>query len=316
MMQALRDRNMQLEKEDDVAGFLGVHIERTNEYIKLTQKGLMKRIVEALQVESLPSVSTPADGVLGKDEDGEPPHCAFSYASVIGMLWYLYNHSRPDLGFAVSQCARFAFAPKRCHELALIRIGQYLQGAMDQGLLMKPMDQDHFTMDVYVDSDFLGIHGKEHRADPDNVRSRTGHVILLNRCPVIYSSHLQKSISLSTMHSEYLALSTAMREVIPLRDLIEVISKGCGMNTFCKTTFRTTVWEDSIGALTLANLDPGQHTPRSKFYDSKMHRFRSCLKPNKIEVKKIDTKEQLADMLTKPLVKVTFERLRKMLLGW
>ena len=36
---------------------------------------------------------------------------------------------------------------------------------------------DH-KMDVCVDSDFLGLHGKEDRAEPDNVRSRTGYVIL------------------------------------------------------------------------------------------------------------------------------------------
>ena len=82
------------------------------------------------------------------------------------MLWCLCSHSRPELGFAVSQCARFAFAPKRCHELASMRIGQHLKGAVNDGLIMKPMKTDSFVMDVHVDSDFLGIHGKEDRADP------------------------------------------------------------------------------------------------------------------------------------------------------
>ena len=39
----LRDvQNMQLEEEDDLAGFLGVHIERIPNHVKLTQKGLTK----------------------------------------------------------------------------------------------------------------------------------------------------------------------------------------------------------------------------------------------------------------------------------
>ena len=83
------------------------------------------------------------------------------------MLWYLYGHSRPDLGFACSQAARFAFAPKRSHELVLIRMGQCLKGTKDKGLIMKPMKTGSFKMDVYVDSDFLGIHGKEEQTDPD-----------------------------------------------------------------------------------------------------------------------------------------------------
>ena len=53
-----------------------------------------KRIIEALQIEDLPAVATPATGVLGKDPDGDPPNCTFNYASVIGMLWCLCGHPR------------------------------------------------------------------------------------------------------------------------------------------------------------------------------------------------------------------------------
>jgi hypothetical protein len=233
------------------------------------------------------------------------------------MLWYLYGHSRPDLGFAVSQAARFSFGPKRSHELALIRIGQYLKGTRDKGLIFKPVPFDQeFKMDVYVDSDFMGLYGKELRSDPSNVKSRTGYVICLNGCPIIWSSKLQDSIALSTMMAEYYALSSAMREVIPLRALIQVVAKGCGVSETTLTTFKTTVWEDNNGALTLANLDPGQQTPRSKFYDVKVHWFRSHLKPNNIEVVKIDTKIQLADLFTKPLSRDIFDGLRKLLCGW
>jgi hypothetical protein len=116
---------MALEVKDDVAGFLGVHMKRNTKdnLILLTQKGLIDRVINALGCRDLPPVTTPADNVLGKDENGEPPNCTFNYASVIGMLWYVYRHSQPDLGFAVSQAARFAFKPTRKHELALIRIG-------------------------------------------------------------------------------------------------------------------------------------------------------------------------------------------------
>lgn len=316
VIRKLREYGMELEEEDDVAGFLGVHIEKTKDYVKLTQKGLTQRIIDALQVNDLPPVKTPCNEVLGKDIDGDPPNCAFNYASVVGMIWYLYGHSRPDLGMAISQVARFSFAPKRSHELALIRIGQYLKGTLDEGLIMKPMDTGSFKMDVYVDSDFLGLYGKELRTDPDNVKSRTGYVILLNDCPMIWSSFLQEGICTSTMMAEYYALSSSLREVLPLRDVIRVVGTSLGMDENCLTTFRTTVWEDNIGALTLANLDPGQTTPRSKFYDSKMHWFRSHLKPLKIVVERIDTAEQIGDLFTKPVVRETFEYLRKLLMGW
>ena len=83
----------------------------------------------------------------------------------------------------------------------------------------------------------------------------------------------------------------------------------------CLTTFHVTIWEDNMGALTLANLDPGQSTPRSKFYDSKVHWFRSHLNSS-MQVRKVDTKEQLGDLFTKPLVRDVFQCLRGQLMGW
>ena len=216
----------------------------------------------------------------------------------------------------MSQAARFAFAPRRSHELALIRIGQYLKGTMNEGMIMKPMKTDSFQMDVYVNSNFLGLYGMEPRTDPDNVKNRTGYVILLNDCPIVWKSVLSQDFALSTMMAKYYALSTAMREVLPLRDLVKVVAEGCGTCSDCLTTFKTTVWEDNMGALTLANLDPGQNTTRSKFYNSKVHWFRSHLKPNQIKVTKIDTKAQRADIFTKSCLRDVFERLCKMLMGW
>ena len=107
----VNQQKMALEVEDDVAGFLGVHIKSDplTGTVELTQKGLIERIVDALGCRDLPAVSTPAIHVLGPDEDGDPPHCDFNYASVVGMLWYVYGHSRPELGYAVSSAARFSF---------------------------------------------------------------------------------------------------------------------------------------------------------------------------------------------------------------
>jgi hypothetical protein len=315
--QLTEKHKMVLEVEDDVAGFLGVHIERDSKTgkVTLTQRGLIDRIIEALDIEDLPPVDTPSDQYLGKDPLGDPANCTFNYASVIGMIWYLYGHSRPDLGFACSQAARFSFAPRRSHELALIRIGQYLKATRDGGLILKPMPTDHFKMDVYVDSDFMGLYGKEDRSDPMNVKSRGGHVILLNGCPIIWQSKLMDAVCLSTMMAEYYALSIAMREVLPLRALVRTVAKGVGINDKVHTDFKVLIWEDNNGCLTLANLDPGQTTPRSKFYDSKVHWFRSHLNED-MTVMKVSTEEQLADLFTKPLSKEIFQRLRKELMGW
>jgi Reverse transcriptase (RNA-dependent DNA polymerase) len=310
--------DLSIEIEDDVAGFLGVSIKRDDAAgtVTLTQTGLIDRIIEALEIDGLPPKETPADEVLTSDKEGDPPNGTFNYASVIGMMWYLYGHSRPDLGFALSQAARFSHSPKRSHELALIRIGQYLKGTRDKGLILRPHRSELLKVDCYVDADFCGLYGREDRTDPTSVKSRTGYVICIAGCPVIWSSKLQESIALSTMMAEYYALSTAMREVLPLNDLVKVIATALQLDEEHLTSFNTTVWEDNNGALSLAILDPGQHTPRSKHYDIKVHWFRSHLKPNKIVVEKIDTSLQQADIFTKPLPVETFVIMRRLLMGW
>jgi hypothetical protein len=97
------------------------------------------------------------------------------------------------------------------------------------------------------------------------------------------------------MEAEYNAVSMSMREVLPLKRLVEAVTKGVGLSEEQerRTTFKTTVWEDNSGTLTLANLEPGRMTPRSKHYAIKSHwfRHRQHLRPNKVEVKKISTDE-------------------------
>ena len=120
------------------------------------------------------------------------------------------------------------------------------------------------------------------------------------------------------MMAEYYALSSTLSEVLPFRNLIRTVARATGLNEDCATDFKVTCWEDNAGALILANSDPGQHTPRSKFYDNKVHWFRSFIKDgtDRIQVVKVDTKEQLADMFTKPLTLPIFSYLRKKLMDW
>ena len=115
------------------------------------------------------------------------------------------------------------------------------------------------------------------------------------------------AISLSTMMAEHYALSACMREVLPLCELTKGVAKGLGIADNIVTNFKTTVWEDNNGALSLANLEPGQYTPCSKLYDCKVHWFRSHItregsptnSSDGIYAHKIDTQDQLTDLFTK-----------------
>ena len=321
----LEDEEVAIQREESVAGFLGVHIHRdeANNTIKLTQVGLTQRIVDALDIGNLPPKLTPAvKDPLGKDPDGDPPNGTFSYPSVVGMLLYLSGHSRPDIQFAVSQCARFIHGTKRSHERALERIGQYLKSTMKEGLILRPTKNESgfldFNIECYVDADFAGLYNVEDVMDPSCVKSRTGYVICVCGCPVVWTSKLQSDIATSTMEAEYNALSMAMKELLPFRNIFQAVARGMGLNEEATTSFRTTVWEDNMGCLRLARHKPGQYTPRSKHYAVKYHWFRSHLSDttNRISVEYIESELQKADILTKGLTTETFRRIRRQLCGW
>ena len=73
------------------------------------------------------------------------------------------------------------------------------------------------------------------------------------------------------MEAEYNALSLCMKTVLPFhRTLKKVIKLLKQSNNEPEISFKVSIWEDNIGALTLANLEPGRHTPRSKHYGIKI----------------------------------------------
>ena len=136
-------------------------------------------------------------------------------------------------------------------------------------------------------------------------------------CPVIWTSKLQPSIACSTMEAEYTALSMGLRATIPLLATARAAIAGLRQSPDRQVAyFRATVHEDNQPALTLAKLEPGRDTPRSKFYAVKLHWFRSWLKPNKIELKFCPSDLQKADFLTKHLPHKKFAEHRKMVMGW
>ena len=198
--------------EEDYAGFLGIDIKRHDDgSIELLQTGLIDRFLDAVEL-TAGTINTRLEPAhkepLGKDENGPPRREKWSYPSAIGMLLYLSSNSRPDIAYAVSQCARFNHCPKLVHEIAIKRIARYLKGTRDKGLILKP--DSALSLEMYADADFAGLWSTEDPDDPICVRSRTGCVITLGGVPITWTSKLQTEIAVSTMHAEYIALSMSL----------------------------------------------------------------------------------------------------------
>ena len=315
----LRDCGVDLEQEDDAAGFLGVTLERDEitGLLEMKQTGLIQRVIEAVGMDdgNVKGKFTPSEAnPLPKDADGEPASGMFSYSSVVGMLLYLSGHTRPDIAFAVNCCARYMFCPKRSHEMALKRLARYLKLTADRGLVLNP-NSEVCKIDGYPDADFAGLYGVEKHDDPACVKSRTGFIITFADCPVLWVSKLQTETALSTMEAEIIALAHCCRELFPIIDITMSLGDAVGL-PIGDTTLNVSVHEDNAGALVLAKTLPPAFTPRSKYYAIKTIWFREEIVKRGIKLLKIDTVEQLGDLFTKGLTRQTFEYLRKKIMGW
>ena len=229
------------------------------------------------------------------------------------MLLYLSNNSRPDIAFAVHQCARFSHAPKQSHALAVKAIGRYLLRTRTQGCLILQPSGD-LAIDCYVDADFAGLWTYEDAQDPLCVKSRTGYLITIGGCPLTWCSKLQTEIALSTMEAKYIALSQSMRELLPIREIVKEMALGLKFTKVFEVRTYSKIFEDNNGALILASSP--RMTPRSKHIAVKYHFFRSHVVSGAIRILRINTEEQKADIFTKGLVRAVFEKIRFLLMGW
>ena len=131
-------------------------------------------------------------------------------------------------------------------------------------------------------------------------------------CPLIWGSKLQSYIALITAEAEYIALSQLLREVIPAMNLMMELTVVFPMQLskpgFCL------VHKDNQSCITMAN--SRKMTPRTKHIYIKYHYFRHFFQREKIRIIYIYTKEQLADIFTKPLPDCDFIHLRNGLCRW
>ncbi len=228
MIQSLHegDENFVLQDEGLIDKYLGVDIKQLDSLkFELTQPFLIERVTKFLGIDNgkTNEIRTPVGKpLLNKDLDGVPQKYDWEYRGAIGMLTYLTGRVHSDIAMAVHQCARFSVNPMRLHEQAVMRIGRYLLSTCKKGMIYKP----DLTkgIEVYVDADFAGGWDPADTMNADKIYSRTGYVICYAGCPIYWQSKLQTEIALSTAEAEYIALSQALREMLPMMQLMKKIN--------------------------------------------------------------------------------------------
>ena len=287
----------------------------------MTQCGLIEKILQTAGMSDCKPNKLPTSQVpLGNDEHGDHMVESWNYSCVVGMLLYLSTHTRPDVSFAVSQIARFTHNPKQSHAKAVKHLLRYLKGTSRQGITFQLPNEPltaikSLLLEDYVDSDFAGLYRVESPNSSMTAKSRTGYIILLCGCPLVWKSQLQAGIALSTQEAEYTALSQSARSLIPIRNIVAEaighLTLGPGLSV---PRIICVAFEDNNGALSRANNQ--RLTSRTKYYHVNSHWFWGHVKDGTFTVESISSSRQKADYLTKPLPLVPYLANRQRVQGF
>jgi hypothetical protein len=312
--------NFQLVNQGSIDKYLGLlirDIDATS--FEMSQPFLIRWILNLLSLDKhkTKGCKTPVGKpLLNGDLEEVPRKHVWLYQGAVGMLSYLGNSVRPEIQMAVHQCARFSVNPMRLQELAIMRIGRYLCDNCKRGIFFK-VDKTK-GLEVYVDADFAGGWSCADADNADNILSRTGFVICYANCPLIWCRKLQTEIALSTTEAEYMTMSLALRDTIPVQNLVKEVNCIFDMPNLI-TDCCITCHKDNLSAIVMA--ESLKFTPWTKHTVIKYHHFRSRVqtpfnKSGDIKIKYISSKLQLADIFTKPLDNKSFFRCRNMICGW
>ncbi|CAM8944652.1 unnamed protein product [Rhodiola kirilowii] len=226
---------------------------------------------------------------LCKDEEGKAV-CETYFKQVIGSLMYL-TATRPDLMYSVSLISRFMSRPTEMHMQAAKRIMRYINGTLSYVILYRH-DKSHMV--GYTDSDYTG--------DIDDRKSTSGYVFMMSSGAMSWLSKKQPIVTLSTTEAEFVAAAGCASQVVWLRRITEEIG--------CKYTRGITIYCDNSSTIKLSK-NSVMH--RSRHIDVRFHFLREKVQDGVIEMVYCGTKEQIADVMTKPLSIELFEKFRAFL---
>ncbi|KAH9681067.1 Integrase catalytic domain-containing protein [Citrus sinensis] len=263
-----------------------IHRDRNNMKIWLSQKNYLKKILWRFNMQDCKSISTPLPinfklslSMCSSNEAERKEMSRVPYASAVRSLMFATICTRPDIAQAVGAVSRYMANPSGEHWITVKRILRYIRGTSDVALCYGGSE---FTVRGYVDSDFAG--------DLDKRKSTTGYVFTLARAAVSWVSKLQTVVALSTTEAEYMAATQACKESIWIQRLLEELGHG---------QEKISVFGDSQSALHIAR-NPAFHS-RTKHIGVQYHFVREVVEDGSVDLQKIHTKENLADVLTKPI---------------
>ncbi|KAI3494633.1 hypothetical protein L1887_40550 [Cichorium endivia] len=252
----------------EMTTFLGLQVKQDSTGILIHQAKYVEDIIARFGFKDAKEANTPMAErpLLSADSDDKSVDQTY-YRSMIGSLMYL-TASRPDIFFAVCQCARYQANPKPSHLDAVKRIFRYLKGRQKFGLWY-PKNRE-FDLYAFSDSNYGGC-------EIDRKSTSAGCQFLGDRL-ISWQCRKQQTVSTSTVEAEYVAASACCSQVIWMQH--QLLDYGISF-------LDTPIFCDNEAAIQIVK-NPVQHS-KTKHIDIKIHFIRDCFERKLIHLDKVHT---------------------------
>src|SRR3954454_11984294 len=291
--------NFSMKDLGEAAYILGIKIyrDRSRRLIGLSQGTYLEKVLKRFKMEDSKKGMLPVTPGTHLSKN----HCPMTndefefmskvpYASAIGSIMYAMICTRPDVSYALSSTSRFQSDPGKEHWKAVKMILKYLRRTKDMFLVYG--GDKELVVKGYTDASF--------NTDPDDFKSQSGYVFTLNGGALSWKSSKQDTVADSTTEEEYIAAGNAAKEGVWMKEFITelgvVPSVQKPMEIYC----------DNNGAIAQAK-EPRSHQ-KNKHVQRKYHLIRQFVNDGNIKMCKIHTDLNVADPLTKPMMRAKHEQ--------
>ena len=229
---------------------------------------------------------------------------------------------RPDISFAITKLSQFNTNPCRIHFEALRQLLFYLCTTNHEGIYFwrqtphphlphKP--SPHISKDPYERKtqimtkpyQTIGITDSDWAADTQHRHSVSGFGCLFAGGPVVYKTKYQKAIALSSTEAEFYALCELGKVILYIRSVLHDLG--------IEQHQATSIYEDNRGCMLIVK--SGHPTRRVRHVDIKQLAVLEWVSQDLLDIRHIQSTDNPADTLTKPLGKILYQRHNDVLMG-
>jgi hypothetical protein len=280
--------------------YLGMRVTQTYKVITIDQTAYLKELLNKWEPTNVKSHDTPAipGEYLGPATEGEET-TDFTYQSLVGSLIWLLK-TRPDIAFAVAQCARHMAKHTARHDKAALRILGYLKRnpcwCIGFDVNQNPQNEP-VKVEIFADSSWADALPYRH--------SSYGYCTFICASLISWRCKRTPDICCSSTEAEYNAYAEGSKECCFMQSFFQEL----GIPIEGQILLRG----DSKSADGLAK--QWSVSQRTKHLEVRLHFIRHAIMESKRHgLLRVGTDDNVADPNTKPLSNIPFRKFRAIMM--